>query len=177
MKLWAALRQAFAGWMMILRGAPEWRTLFTISLPGLVTALVIFFCCAFIAIVLASMATSMPDIFGVLDLLLVHGIWITALFVSVRLTSMAVRSEVETLAMMVPGIYLLVGYLLVGSILNLIVPPMVPLLTLALLYPLYRLARAATDWNHGISGAFAAATVLLLVAVPQALYMLSTVAL
>lgn len=177
MKLWAALRQAITGWMMILRGQPGWRTPFAISMPGLVTALVIFFCCAFIAIALASLATSMPDIFGVLDLLLVHGIWITALFVAARVTAMAVRSEVETLALLVPGIYLLVGYLLVGSVLNLIAPPIMPLLTLALLYPLYRLARAATDWNHGISGAFAAATVLLLVAVPQALYMLSTVAL
>lgn len=173
MKIWGALTDAVAGWLMILRGEPGWRARFSSSLPGLVTALVIFFFSAFLAIAAASTAIGMPGASGVLDALLVHGIWITALFVSIRVTAMGVKSEVATLDLLVPGIYLLVGYLLAGSLLNLILPAIVLVLTLALAYPLFRLARAATGWSRGISAAFGAATVLLLVLVPQALYMLT----
>lgn len=177
MKLWGAISAAIAGWMMILRGDAQWRDQFSLNAPGLVTALVIFFCCAFIAIAVASLASTMPDIFGVMDLLLVHGIWILSLLAAIQITARTVSGPSETLALLVPGIYLLVGYLLAGTVLNLFLPPLLALFTLALLYPLYRLARAASTWNRGVSGAFAAATVLLLVAVPQALYMLSNAAL
>lgn len=177
MKLWGAVRNAIAGWVMILRGEQDWRGRFSLTMPGLVTALVIFFFCAFLAIALASITITMPDIFGVMDLLLVHAIWITALFITIRLTKSMLKDTVPTRDLMVPGVYLLAGYLLVGALLNMLFAPLVQLLTLILLYPLYRLARAATRWNPGVSVAFAAATVLLLVAVPQALYMLSNVAL
>lgn len=177
MKLWNAISNAVAGWVIILRGQTGWRERFSLNAPGLVTAMVIFLLCAFLAIALASISSAMPDIFGVMDLLLVHGIWIAALFVTIRVSAMAVKAEVRTLDLLVPGIYLLVGYLLAGSLLNMIFPPFVQILTIALAYPLYRLARAATAWKVGVSVAFAAATVLLLVAVPQALYMLSNFAL
>lgn len=177
MTIWNAVSRALAGWMMILRSELDWRAQFSLTVPGLVTALVLFFFCAFVAIAMASISSAMPDVYGVLDLLLVHGIWITALYVAIRLTAMMLKVEVRTLDLLIPGIYLLIGYLLVGTLVNLIFAPIVQLVTLALIYPLYRLARAATTWNTGVSVAFAAATVLLLVAVPQALYMLSNVAL
>ena len=177
MKIWSAVSRAAAGWMMILRGEAGWRAQFSLTVPGLVTALVLFFFCAFVAIAMASISSAMPDFYGVLDLLLVHGIWITALFVAIRLTAMMLRAEVRTLDLLIPGIYLLIGYLLVGTLINLVFAPIVQMVTLALVYPLYRLAQMATTWNRGVSASFAAATVLLLVAVPQALYMLSNFAL
>lgn len=177
MKLWPAVRNAVRGWIMILRGDAGWRGAFSLTMPGLVTALIIFFFCAFLAIVLASISSAMPDIFGIMDLLLVHGIWITALFVTIRVTIMTLKSPLKTRELLVPGVYLLVAYLLVGSLLNLVFSPLVQIATIALLYPLYRLGRVAGGWNVGISASFAAATVLLLVGVPQALYMLSNFAL
>ena len=88
MTIWNAVSRALAGWMMILRSELDWRAQFSLTVPGLVTALVLFFFCAFVAIAMASISSAMPDVYGVLDLLLVHGIWITALFVAIRLTAM-----------------------------------------------------------------------------------------
>ena len=39
MKIFATLRHAVAGWVAIIRGTPDWRAHFALSLPGLVTAL------------------------------------------------------------------------------------------------------------------------------------------
>lgn len=175
MKIWNLITNAYAGWMMVLRGQTGWRERFSLNAAGLLSALVIFFFAAFLAIAMASIVSAMPDFYGVLDLLLVHGIWVLSFWAVIKATKLAIKDEVRTLDLLVPGIYLLVGYLVVGSLLNLVFPPLVQLLTLLLAWPVYRLARAATGWNLGIAAAFAAATVLLLVVVPQALYMLSSV--
>lgn len=174
MKLWAALSNATAGWMMILRGEADWRERFALTAPGLATALIIFAFVAFLAIALASTAVGMPDLFGVIDALLVHGIWVTALFVTIRVTALIVKTAPPTLDLLLPGIYLLIGYLLAGSVINLIFPPAVMAMTIALAFPLYRLARMGSPWTVGVSVSFAAATILLLEAVPRTLYMLST---
>ncbi|WEK03542.1 MAG: hypothetical protein P0Y65_15260 [Candidatus Devosia phytovorans] len=175
MRIWRLASEAYAGWLMILRGEAGWRERFSLNAAGLLSGLVIFFFAAFLAIALGSIVLAMPDVFGVLDLLLVHAIWVLAFWATIKATKMALKDEVATLDLLVPGIYLLVGYLVVGSVLNLILAPLVQLLTLLLAWPIYRLGRMATEWNKGITAAFAAATVLLLVAVPQALYMLSSV--
>lgn len=175
MKIWNLVSNALVGWRMILRGEAGWRAHFSLNAAGLLSALVIFFFAAFLAIAMASIVSAMPDFYGVLDLLLVHGIWVLSFWATIKATQMAIKDETRTLDLLVPGIYLLVGYLVIGSLLNLVFAPLVQLLTILLGWPIYRLARAATGWNLGIAAAFAAATVLLLVVVPQALYMLSSV--
>ncbi|UXN73916.1 hypothetical protein N8D56_00545 [Devosia sp. A8/3-2] len=50
MKLWAALANAFAGWVKIARGDADWRIHFAFTAPGLVTAILIYFFFAFLAV-------------------------------------------------------------------------------------------------------------------------------
>jgi hypothetical protein len=173
MKIWGALSNAAFGWMMILRGEAGWQTRFALTLPGLVTSLVIFLFCAFLAVAMASTYQGMPNFFGVLDALAAQALWILVVFASLRVTAMLIKREIDTLAMLVPAVYLLVGYLLVGSVINLVMPPAVLVLTLALVYPFHRLGRAG-GWPAPNALGFAVLTTVLLVAVPLALYMLTS---
>lgn len=176
MKIWAALRNAWAGWIMILRGEDGWKEQFALTLPGLLTSLVIFLSCAFLAVAVASTYQGMPGFAGVTDALLAQCLWIVAILISVLLNARILRSELRLLDMMVPAIYLLVGYLLVGSLVNLVVPQAVLVLTASLAYPLYRLGRLAGGWPAANAMIFAVLTLVLLVGIPLAFYMLSTAA-
>ena len=177
MKLWAAVSSAWAGWMMILRGEPDWRENFSLTWPGLVTSLVIFLFCAFLAVAVASTYQGMPDIFGVVDALLAQVLWIVAVLVSVVLNARILKSDIRLLDMMIPAIYLLVGYLLAGSLVNLLMPLAVLVLTAGLAYPFYRLGHVVAGWRPANAAVFAVLTVVLLVGIPLALYMLSNPAL
>lgn len=177
MKLWAAVSNAWAGWRMILQGEPGWRERFSLTLPGLVTAIVIFLFCAFLAVAVASTYQGMPDVFGVMDALLAQALWIVAVLISVVLNARILKSEIRLLDMMIPSIYLMVGYLLAGSVVNLIMPLAVLVLTASLTYPFYRLGRVVAGWRAANALVFAVLTVVLLVGIPLALYMLSNPAL
>lgn len=173
MKLWAALSEAVTGWMMILRGEDGWRDHFSLTLPGLATSIVIFLFCAFLAIAMASTYQGMPGLFGILDALLAQTLWIVAVYLSVEINTRILRSGFAKLDMMVPAIYLLVFFLLVGSLFNLVMPLAVLLLTAALGYPFYRLGRVIAGWPAANALVFAVLTVVLLVGLPLALYMLT----
>ncbi|MHA6689923.1 hypothetical protein [Devosia sp. A449] len=176
MKVWAALSNAVAGWMMILRGDAGWRERFARTMPGLTTALIIFAVIAFLAVAFASMSIGMPSLFGVVAAMFVLALPITALVVSLLGTRMMLKSREPALDVMVPGTYLLTAFLLVEGLLAIIGGPVVLLSWLGLAYLLYRLARAATGWTVGIAAGFAVLTVVLLVAMRLALYMLSNAA-
>ena len=176
MKLWGALANAFAGWLLILRSDAAWRAQFNLGWPGLVTSLVIFLFTAFLAIAAASTYQGMPGAFGILDALLAQSLWIAAVLMAVKLTAFALKSDIRTLDLLVPAIYLLVFFLAIGSLANLVAPPLVLLLTLLLLWPFYQLGRIVAQWPVPNAVIFAVMTLLLLVGLPQALYMLSNFA-
>lgn len=71
MKLWAAISQAIAGWIKILRGDPDWREHFLFTAPGLVTALLVFALAAFLGVALASLSIGFPNLAGALAAMLV----------------------------------------------------------------------------------------------------------
>ena len=173
MKLWAALANAFAGWIKITRGEADWRSHFAFTAPGLVTAILIYFFFAFLAVAFASMNIGMPGLTGIASALIVQGLSLVALALAIQGTKAMLKSPQPMLDLMVPGTYVLVFYLIVGAILSLIGGPVLVLLWVVLGYLLYRLARVATPWSIGISLAFAVLTVLLLVGMPVTLYMLS----
>ena len=176
MILWRSLSNAFAGWLLILRSDPSWREQFRLTWPGLFTSLVIFLFMAFLAIAMASTYQGMPGGFAILDALLAQCLWIAAVLIAVRLTAFAIKSDVATLDLLIPAIYLLVFYLAVGSVLNLAAPLAVLLLTLLLLWPFYQLGRVVAGWPAANAAIFAVMTLVLLVGMPQALYMLSNFA-
>ncbi|WP_332698791.1 hypothetical protein [Devosia sp.] len=174
MKLWAALSQAVAGWMMILRGEPDWRERFSLTAPGLVTALVIFGFVAFLAVAVASMSIGMPSFGGVLTAMFVLALPVTSLVVTFLGTRILLKTAAPIYAVLVPGIHALTAFLITEGLLAMIGGPVVMLSWLALAYLLFALTRAATGWTIGVSAGFAVLTVVLLVAMRVALYMLST---
>lgn len=176
MKVWAALRDAVAGWILLLRDEAGWRERFALTAPGLATALIIFAVIAFLAVAFASMSIGMPSLFGVVAAMVVLALPIIALVVSLFGTRMMLQTTEKALDVLVPGSYLLTGFLLFEGVLALIGGPVVLLSWLGLAYLLYRLARATTGWTRGIAAGFAVLTVVLLVAMRLALYMLSNAA-
>ena len=176
MNIWTALRDATTGWVMLLRGEDGWRERFTFTTAGLVTALIIFVLTTFLAVATASASIGMPSIVGVIAAMFVLALPLTSLVVVLIGTRMALKSEEPVLDVMVPASYALTAFLVAEGLLAMLGGPVVMMAWLGLGYMLYGLARVATTWNVAISAGFAVLTVVLLVAMRLALYMLSTTA-
>ncbi|KKC33355.1 hypothetical protein [Devosia psychrophila] len=173
MKIWKAISDALAGWMLILRGEAGWRGRFSLTTPGLLAALAIYAFMTFLAVALASMSIGMPSIAGILAAMFVLALPVIALVLTLLGTRSLLKSAEPVYPVLIPGIYALTVFLVVEGVLAMIGGPVVILAWLALGYLLYRLVRAATGWNIGIAAGFAVLTVVLLVAMRMALYMLS----
>lgn len=174
MKIWAAISSAFIGWQMILKGEADWRDRFSISAPGLVSTLLIYASLAFIAVALASASIGMPSVMGVLAAMFVLALPVVSLVLTILITRNVLKSREPMLDLLVPGMYALAVFLLAEGLLAMLGGPVVMLAWLGLGYLLYRLVRSATTWPFGVAAAFALFTVVLLVAMRLALYMLSS---
>ena len=174
MKIWTTLRNATTGWIMLLRGEAGWQERFALSAPGLATGLVIFIFMTFLAVAVTSMSIGMPSIFGVVAAMFALALPLTSLIVVLIGTRMTLKSDEPMLDVLVPATYALTAFLVAEGLLAMVGGPVVMMAWLGLAYCLYRLARAATTWNVAISAGFAVLTVMLLVAMRLALYMLST---
>lgn len=176
MKIWAAIRDAVIGWIMLLRGEEGWRAHFRLTPAGFATALIIFACLNFLAVAITSLGIGLPSLIGVVAAMFVLALPLTATVVVLLGTRMALKSEKPVLDVLVPATYAITAFLFVEGFLAMLGGPVVMLAWLGLAYLLYRLARAAMGWNAAFSAGFAVLTVVLLVAMRLALYMLSTTA-
>lgn len=172
MNIIKALRQSIYGWIMILKGETNWQARFRFTSAGLMAALVLFYLCAFLAMVLGSLSYGVPQLFDFVASMALQSLFLVALVIGLFATRFAIRDQKPVLPVLVPGIYALIYYLILGALLNLTVGMLLPLLWLGLLYMFYRLGRAASGWTIGVSAAFAVLTVLLLVGTPIALYIM-----
>lgn len=172
MTIFKALRQAVYGWIMILRNQAGWEQRFRLTGAGLTTVLVLFYLFAFLAVVLASLEVGVPTLIGLFSIMLYQSLWLAALLIGIFGTRFAVRDQRSPLPLLVPGVYALTFYLILGALVSLALPFLLPLLWLGLVYMLFRLGRAAGGWTIGVSAAFAVLTVLLLVGTPMALYIM-----
>lgn len=167
-----ALRQAVYGWIMILRGEAGWQDRFRFTGAGFVTALVLFYLFAFLAMVLGSLGYGVPTFQEFVATLVLQSLFLVALLLGLFGTRFAIRDKGPVLPVLVPGTYALVFYLIMGALVSLTLGPLVPLLWLALVFFLFHLGRVAGGWTIGVSAAFAVLTVLLLVGTPIALYIM-----
>ena len=172
MKIWAALKDALAGWIAIVRGEADWARHFALTAAGLTTALVLFVLFALLSVALASANVGMPSFMGLVIAILVQSLSILALLGGIHFTRKMVPGKTPMLALLVPGIYALIAYLILGTVLSLIAGPVLILLWVGLAFLLYCLGRRAGGWTIGVAAAFAALTMVLLVGMPMTLYML-----
>ena len=173
MKSWTLLNEAILGWVKIVRGQPGWAPHFTLSLPGLVSALVLFATFAFLVVVIASFSVGVPTVSGFILVMLAQGLAVVALVLGVKATQLAVPSAAPLPHILVPGVYALVFYLALGTLFALIGGPLLIVLWIALAFLLFRLGQVVAGWTIGVSAAFAVLTVTLLVGLPMTLYMLT----
>ena len=174
MKVWATIRDAFIGWRQILLGQTGWERYFRLTMPGLVAALALFYLVAFVAIL--ATALDAVTLEGFVNIILVQSLWLVAVLIGIYATRHFLRGAVPVLPLLIPAVYALIAYFVLGSIVSLISGALLPILWLVLTYMLFRLGRAAGQWSVGVSAAFGALIVLLLVALPMTLYMLLSAA-
>lgn len=172
MKMFAALREALAGWIAIVRREADWARHFVLTPAGLVTALVLFLFFALLSIALASASVGLPNLVGLIIALLVQSLSILALLGGIYATRRVVPSGGSVLDLLVPGLYALVAYLVAGTLFSLIAGPVLILLWAGLAFLLFCLGRRAGGWSIGVAAAFAVLTMVLLVGMPVTLYML-----
>lgn len=173
MKSLSLLRDALVGWRAILVGDPAWYEHFRPSLAGLAAALALFFGLAFVFITVASLGLGVPTVSGFVAVMLAQALPLLALLVASWITRRIVPTPRPLLELLVPGVYALIAYLVLGLAFSILGGPLLVLLWAVLGFLLYRLGRMAAGWSIGIALAFAVLTVVLLVGLPVALYMLS----
>jgi len=173
MKIINALRQSVYGWIMILRNEAGWQERFRFTGAGLVTALVLFYLFAFLSVVLASLDVGVPTLQGLFDIMLIQSLWLVALLAGAFGTRFALRETGAVLPILVPGIYGLIYYLVLGTLISFAFGVLLPILWLGLGWLLFCLGRRGGGWTIGVSAAFAVLTVVLLVGTPLTLYMLT----
>lgn len=176
MKIWLALSNAVQGWVSLLRCDEGWRERFNLTSAGLGTALAIFAFIAFLAVAFTSLSIGMPHVIGVLAAMIVLALPIVALLIALYGTRALARLKGPVLPILVPATYAAAAFLLVEGLLATVGGPIVMLSWIAFGYLLFRLAHVAARWNLGIAGGFAVLTVLMLVVIRVALYMLSNIA-
>lgn len=177
MKLWSVLSRAAIGWMMLLRGEEGWREQFRLSAAGFATALAIFGCVIFLIVMTIAIGTDLPGIVAIIASMLALALPLVAILAALYGTHRSMRGTESLLPVLVPGTYALTAFILVEGVLAIVFAgPLVMLSWLALGYLLYRLARAATGWPTSLALGFAVLSILLLVVMRQALYMLSSIA-
>lgn len=174
MKLWVTLRDAVIGWGLLLAGRPGWRERFSLSPPGLVTALGLLVVAALLAVSVAAVDYGLASIPALIAGLIVLMIPVAALVLALWVTRKAVGGLDSRPDVLVPAIFLIIAFVpLEGVLAALVGGPVVMVSWLALGYGYFRLARAATAWSRGVSASFAILAVLMLVVMRIALYIVS----
>lgn len=173
MKSFSLLRDALLGWRAILAKDPRWREQFQLTMPGLGAALALYFGVVFIFLVVASLGVGVPTVMGFVATMVGQALPVVALLLAAGITRRVVPTQAPLLDLVVPGVYALTAYLVLGWALSVLGGPVLLLLWAGIVVLFYRLARLATGWSRGIAAAFAVLTVLMLVALSLALYMLS----
>jgi hypothetical protein len=174
MNIIAALSGATRGWIAILRGQPGWREHFSLTRQGLVTAIVVYFLFAFIAILVGTIGFGGVSVPGLLVGLMVFALYLWALVIGIYGVRIVTQQSAPVVDMLVPGVHAMTAYLVIGTILSTFGPPMITLALAMAAWLLYRLGRVVGEWSVVAAAAFAAFTTLLLVAMPFTLYMLTS---
>lgn len=173
MKSFSLLRDAVLGWRAILLGDASWRQFFRLTPAGLGAALALYFGVVFIFLMVASLGVGVPTIAGFVAIMVAQALPVVALVLAAWITRRIVPTGAPLLDLAVPGVYALTAYLVLGWALSVLGGPVLVLLWLGVVVLFYKLARLAAGWSRGIAAGFAVLTVLLLVALSLALYMLS----
>lgn len=165
------LTRSFAGWTAIIAGRPEARDAFRTDAGGFLAAATTLAVAILLSLAAQSAGAGMPTLFQLLFAVAAQALTMTLLVVAVVRLLRFLRADVPPNVLLVPILYALAYAFVIGIPLTLLGP-------LALLVPL---ALAGLIWRAGMvmagmspvaALAVALACVIVLVVVPNALYML-----
>lgn len=166
------IRLFTGGWGDILFGRPSWREKFELTTSGVAVAVVVFLVTVGMRVADGLAVVGTPDLATLVQAMLINLMPLFGLILGTLLTYVSLRIERPMLDVLVPGVYALALTLMLGTLLvffGLIVGPLV-LALLAVM--LARAARVAGGLGIGVSIAYAALVVVLLVVLNEGLYML-----
>lgn len=168
------LREAAIGWFEMLTARPDAAERFSATRGGIVNALVIYFLAIVVVLTVQSVAAELPNYADVFLAVLLNALPLLGIAAAIGITITLLRSGVAFAALFVPATYATTFVLVMGLPLSLFMGPGVSNALLGVLgYMLYREARDIGKMSIGLSIAFAALTIVALVALPAGLYMLS----
>lgn len=165
------LTRSFAGWNGIIAGKPAARDDFRTDRGGFVVAAVTLALAILLSLAVQSASAGMPTLFQLLFAILAQALTMTLLVVGVIRLLLFLRVEIAPNILLVPVLYVLSYAFIIGIPLTLL-GPLALLVPLALLGLIWRAAMVIGMMNAMTALAVALLCVIVLVVVPNALYML-----
>jgi len=166
------IRLFTGGWGDILFGRPSWREKFELTTGGLAVAVLVFLAAVGMQVSTIYTIVGGATISTVAQAVLISVMRLFGLMLAMLLTYIPLRVDRPMLELLVPGVYALALTLMLGTLLVIFSPlgGLVALASLALM--MWRAARVVGSFGVGVSMAFAALVVVLLVVLNDSLYML-----
>jgi len=169
------LRQAGIGWLDMIAGRPGGAEKFNASRAGLINATGCYFFLVVLTMVALSLLEGFPGLDQALIGLLVNALPLLGVWAVIWATVRFITPELPVLTLMVPATYAMAFILLAGLPLSLFAGnSLANALLGALGYMLYRAARDVAKLSIGLSIAFELLCIVVLVALPIGLYMLTS---
>jgi hypothetical protein len=165
------LARSFAGWTAIVAGRPEARDEFRTDGAGFATAAIILAIAILLSLAVQSAGAGMPTLFQLLFAVVAQALTMTLLVMGVIRLLRFLRVEVTPNVLLVPVVYVLAYAFVVGIPLTLL-GPLALLVPLMLLGLIWRAGMVVGGMKAMQSLAVALLCVIVLVVVPNALYML-----
>jgi hypothetical protein len=170
----AELREAVGGWLDLLSRRPEGPARFNPTREGAVNATGFYVAMILLTVLVAALTSRAEGYSQMFFTFAVNALPLVAIALVIVGTLTALRLDVRFNTLFVPATYALSFILLLGIPVSMSGSGMLSNVLLGILgYMLYRLARAAGKMNIGVSIAFAALSIVVLVAMPIGLYMLT----
>jgi hypothetical protein len=163
---------AAIGWSELAIRRPAWRSRFDTTREGFFTALGIYFTLVIIAILVQGIFSGVPSIPELAFGIVINGLPLAGALLAAWGTILSLQLKVPLLAAMVPITYVMIFLLAAGIAISAISGGLAPILLGILAYLLYRGAREILGVSVVFALAYAALSIVLLVALPMSLYML-----
>ncbi|RYE08897.1 MAG: hypothetical protein EOP22_11235 [Hyphomicrobiales bacterium] len=166
-----ALSQAWKGWGEIAAGKAHAARNFTPTRNGLGIAIFWFVIALLLSTAVQSLAVGMPAVEQILLGLLAQGLTLAVLALAIAQSLRFLKIEQPLTALLVPIVYAMGLMFILAIPLTLAGPTFALLAVFGLAWLIYRAARVLADMRQGTAFAFALLCLMVLVVVPNALYM------
>jgi len=172
METLSQFNEAAVGWYRLVMRRPDWREHFVLTRQGLFVALAGYFGIVVLAILIQGAISGTAD-FGRLGVnLIANAMPLLGAVLAIILTVAILRLKVPIIDMLVPATHALTLLLIAGFVLAIVGGILAPVLLALLAYMFYRGGREILGLSIVFALAYAALSIVLLVALPMSLYML-----